>query len=120
MSPTMEDSPRKNCKKQSSIIKNIRSLDKSLREKLNGLPLFKVTFRHLRDLEEDRLLEIENWYVELQRGEGYRNLTRIYNENPPEYWRAIPNHFEEHAKMRYRQQIFISEVRRTMPLELKK
>lgn len=118
MSPTTEDSQKKNSKEQSIIIKRIRLCDKNLRERLKDLPLFKVTFRYLRDLETARLLEIETWYVELTSGENFNKLRRIYNENTPEYWRTIPNHFEEHEKMRYRQQIFISEARRTMPEEI--
>lgn len=118
MSRTTEDSQKKNSKEQSNIIKRIRSCDKNLRERLKDLPLFKVTFRYLRDLEIARLQEIESWYIELTSGENFNKLRRIYNENTPEYWRSIPNHFEEHEKMRYRQQIFISEARRTMPDEI--
>jgi len=118
MSRTTEDSPKKNSSRKSSIIKSIRSADKDMRDKVNRLSLFKVTFRTLRDLDEPRLIEIENWYVSLVASEHFKKLRRIYNENAPAYWERIPKHFEEHEKMRYRRDIFVTHARSTMPTEI--
>lgn len=118
MSHTTEDLANENSKKKSDVIKNIRLIDKGMREKVRGLPLFKLTFKRLRDLPLSRVLEIESWFCLLSESGQFKTLSRIYNENSPEYWQRIPNHLEEHVTMRYRRDVFVTMARNTMPEEL--
>ena len=107
---------------KSNVIKEIRSLDKDLRESVNKWPLFRVNFKLLRDLDEDKVLEIRDWYVSLKETSAYRDLVKLLKENKPEYWTRIqllfPN-LPEYRKLQYRLQIFVAEARRTMPTEIK-
>ena len=106
---------------QSSIIKEIRSIDKSLRESIKGLPLFKVNFRLLRDLEEQRVVEIRDWYLKLQASEAYLSLMKLYRENKPDYWIRVQKRFPnlpEYGKLQYRLQVFVATARQTMPDEI--
>lgn len=106
---------------QSSIIKEIRSIDKSLRESIKGFPLFKVNFRLLRDLEEQRVVEIRDWYLKLQANEAYLSLMKLYRENKPDYWIRVQKRFfnlPEYGKLQYRLQVFVATARQTMPDEI--
>lgn len=107
---------------KSPVIKEIRSLDKDLRESVKGFPLFKINFKHLRDLEDQRVAEILDWYKSLFELECYRSLVKLYRENSTEYWLNIQkraSYLPEYGKLQYRLQIFVAEVRSTMPNEIK-
>ena len=107
---------------KSTVIKEIRSLDKDLREKAKGFPLFKVTFKNLRDLSDSRVVEIRDWYLDLVQQESHRLLMRLLNENTKEYWVNIQKRFynlPEYGKLQYRLQVFVATARLSMPEEIK-
>lgn len=107
---------------KSDVIKEIRSLDKDLRGSVKGFPLFRVTFKHLRDLDEHRVKEVRKWYVKLVKTESYNRLVRLINENTKEYWVNVQKRFPnlpEYGKLQYRLQIFVAEAKLSMPNEIK-
>ena len=106
---------------QSSIIKEIRSIDLNLRGGIKGFPLFKVNFRLLRDLDEERVKEILDWYITLRNCEAYVSLMKLYKENTPDYWIRVQKRFPnlpEYGKLQYRLQVFVATARQTMPDEI--
>ena len=106
---------------KSSVIKEIRLLDKDMRGRIQGFPLFKVNFKLLRDMEEDRVNQILDWYKNLLVGKEFRDLERLYKENKLEYWKYIQRNsssLRELNKLRHLIQIFVTYARRTMPEEI--
>lgn len=105
---------------RSKSMKEIRSLDKSMRDKVKGFPLFKVNFVKIRD-DEDLQELVLSWYTWLLDSKEFKDLVKLYNENPLDWWMRVQKNFSylpEYGLLKYRKQLFVELARKTMPQEI--
>jgi sulfatase maturation enzyme AslB (radical SAM superfamily) len=94
-----------------------------LRKSVKGFPLVKVTFKNLRDLEEDQVVEVRDWYVSLFERDSYKSLLKLYKEADLDVWlrkQKLYPHLAEYQKLKYRLEVFRADFRRTMPESIKR
>jgi len=92
-----------------------------MRDKIKGFPLFKVSFVRIKeDLDAQEL--VLSWYNWLLDTKEYKELIKLYKENPTEWWLRVQktaSYLPEYGLLKYKKQMFVELAKKTMPREIK-
>lgn len=103
---------------QSTVMKEIKSLDKSMRDKFTGFPLFQVAFGELKSADEEVQEVVLEWYKHILSCEHYESLRILWNENDPHWWHNVRTNspgLPEYCEFNYRKSVFVEYCKQTMP-----
>lgn len=103
------------------LLKEIRDLDKKLRDTFKGLMLFKVRFAGLKKKDIESVRSVYFWYKHIMSCDDFKVLLKLWKENTPEWWentrRFNPN-LKEYEKLKYLKLLFVNHCKKTMPKDI--